>query len=258
VQLLFGNNSFDNADVFFWDASGEIRALSSDGHGIFSSSFDVPADFAFDNLALFVTAVSKDSLYRGQIKKYLSMEQAEIILNVAAPSSERIAAGISQDFSVDVSYADGSPLEGASVFADFGKGPVQLSNVSGTRFSSQVVFDEQDIGPKAVSVSATDSYGNSFSKQFNFFIESSFWQGIGRHLVYIPVIIGIVLLLAFVLFIARKKSSEGSRSRREVLLKKQVAELQSKYFKERTISEEYYRKKLNELNLEISELKRNN
>jgi hypothetical protein len=254
VQVLFNNLAFNDANVFYWLPDGSKSVLVPVGNGFFKGRFLVPSDFSEGRWNLILVAVSSDKKIRGQLVKSFSVEIAQMIISVIEPVVfSRIEAGVTQNILVEITYLDGAPLKGPVVSIACCGNTGIMQQVSEKRFSYQKLFEESAIGPHVVVLTVTDGFGNKASREETFFVERGFWLGFGNYLVWASVMIAFLVVAGLTVFFAKKSSSKKNLGKKIVFLNREIVDLQNKYFKERAVSEEYYRKRLNEFKLEISE-----
>ena len=254
VQVLFDNTPFDTANVFYWNTAGEKITMSPAGEGIFKSGFSIPVDFNPVSWNLFVVAVSSDAnpQWRGQLKKTLAVLPAEMVISVVEPKFTTLEAGIGQAFLIEAVYADGTPLKGGSVFFSFNSENLEMQKGSGNSFFLQKFFEEKDLGAQKIVFIAKDSFGNSASKEFSFFVEGGFWLGFGSQLFLVPVAAALFAAIALAWLFAKKIRSKSALEKKIVSRRRQIKEIQQRYFVERSVSEDYYRKRLGRLSAELS------
>ncbi|MDD5148475.1 MAG: hypothetical protein PHH08_03350, partial [Candidatus ainarchaeum sp.] len=255
VQATFNNVPVPDANIFFWVPKGSraFLAPADSAQGIFKGSFLMPSDYAEKDWTLYVVAVSSDGKYRGQLSKNFSIETASISISVLELKTGRIEAGVPAVFVIDAAYGDGKPLEGPVIDAEFNAKKLVFSKISGTKFSAEMVFGEGDLGPHELSIAITDGFGNTGAEKFGFFVEQSFWLGLGQQAIWVPALLAVICAIALAWFFAKKASSKKGLKQKRDYLDREVVFLQNKYFNERSISEEAYRKKLNELKLELAD-----
>ncbi|MDD5163813.1 MAG: hypothetical protein PHD95_06455 [Candidatus ainarchaeum sp.] len=254
VQVIFNNASFNDANVFYWVPDGSKSVLTPVGNGLFKGNFLVPVDFNESSWNLVMVAVNPVQKIRGQFVKAFGIEKAKMIISVIEPVViGRIEAGVLQNILVEITYADGTPLKEPVVSIECCGNKGFLQQVSEKRFSYQKLFGGESIGPHTVVLAVTDAFGNSASREETFFVEKGFWLGFGNQLAFGAIIIVILAAVFLAVFFEKRRSSKKGLEKKIAFLNREIENLQAKYFKERSISEEYYRKRLSEFKLEISE-----
>ncbi|MFH0954827.1 MAG: hypothetical protein V1777_01885 [Candidatus Micrarchaeota archaeon] len=256
VQVNNAENPAANAIVQTWLANGQKISLNQTQTGIYSGQITIPAEAAFGEWNLVVTAEQQDqnTAFGGEEKTQFIIMAAPIQIEIISPTGTTISALEKIILTVKAAYSNGQPLNQPQITAKISGQTIVLQPQTPTTFSAELQFQPGQTGLQTVEIIAADSSQNTASKKIDWFVSA----GLSTQLIAnLPLIILLLILLLGIWFLVipkiQAKKTRQQLEKRKNELEKELTELQTAYFEKNTVTKEKFSQKNAEIQSELAD-----
>ncbi len=256
VRITDTGKPVETENVFTWFPNGRKQRLSPVGEGVYSIGYKIPLDEKLGMWKIYVTVEkeTEQGIYGGENSAGTEIGTAPVLIEIIEPKARQFGAGSTVPLQIRANYEGGELPEQMTASVNDGINNFEMESQGGGIFTLNLKTEIGDIGIKRIRFTATDQYGNEGVSA----IEITFAEDI------IPVVLSVLPYIAVALVILlgiyyrvlpklRERKSGKQLSKRRKELKKEMEELQKKYFNKGGISKESYDKKIAAMNSELNE-----
>ncbi len=163
VEIKEEGKPLTDAVVDFRNPRAEITSLQEVASGTYTTEYKIKPDDPLGKWYITVQAVKTvNGITRaGGTKIPVTILPAALNLVLVSPRTADFFAGLQTEIKAELSYADGTEVEKADVFATIGNQTIKLSAGDLGVYSAFYLFTEKDITATSLQLEAYDIYGNS-------------------------------------------------------------------------------------------------
>lgn len=165
VEIKEEGKPVEKTTVDFRNPKAEITNLQEVAPGTYTAEYKIKPDDPLGKWYIAVQAVkTTNNITRaGGTKIPVVIRPAALNLVLVKPRTTDFFTGLQTEIKAELSYADGTEVEKADVFATLGNQTIKLVESNLGVYSASYLFTENDVKTTSLQLNASDIYGNSIA-----------------------------------------------------------------------------------------------